>query len=141
MGIVTIGTNHLTFTDGVVRNFLAVRTLVFVAGKADFWLRLLVANVVGRSVNFVAVVARHAVVLMLATIPVVARAALVTGKTLVCAHFVIGDRKCTFLEDNIRCSTAFTALVSLQVIFTCAVTRLARGGVRISPDTVLGLVD
>ena len=91
--------------------------------------------------NFMAIVACNTIILVLATVPLVAHATLVAGKTLVGTLLLISHCISAFLEDNIRCSTAFDIRITLQVLFTSAVTRLACGGVCIAPDTMLGLVD
>ncbi len=141
MGIVAIGTDNLTLTDGVVRNFLAIRALFLVAGKTDFRLRLFAQDLIDRLVNFMAIVACKTIILVLAAFPQVAHATLVTGQTLGGTILFITDCISAFLEDDIRCRTAFAARITLQVICTGAMASLACGSVRIAPDTVLGLVD
>ena len=138
MGIMTIRAHYFAFTDRVMRNFVALRTLFLVAGEADFGLRLLVAHLVVRRVNFVARGTRHVASLVGATLPVSPFCILiVTGKTGIIQHFRFGRCEGAFLENNVRRCFAFLR----QVVLTLAVARLATRGTGISLDAMLGLVD
>jgi hypothetical protein len=66
-----------------VRDFFAIRTLLFVTGVANFSLRFLAQHFVGRPVHFVTIVARHATGVVLAAIPVVAFAVWETASVAV----------------------------------------------------------
>jgi hypothetical protein len=70
MRVVAIGTHHLAFTDGVMRDFSALCPLLFVTGIANFRLRFLVAHLVMRCVDFVARGASYVANLVSAAIPV-----------------------------------------------------------------------
>ncbi len=97
------------------------------AGIADVCLCFAVQNRVSWFVNFVAIIASHAAVLMLSTIPVIAFSAFVAGQTLASALFVARNRESAFLEDDIGCSAAFDIGVTLHVLVALAVARLAVG--------------
>ena len=79
MGVVTIGTSYFAFFKGVVRDFFAIRTLLFVAGVANFSLSFFGQHFVGWAVHFVAIVTSHTTGVVLAAIPVVAFAVLVAS--------------------------------------------------------------
>ncbi len=141
MGIVAIGADNLTLTDGVVRNLLAIRALFLVAGKTDLRLRPFAQDLIDRLVNFMAIVACKTIILVLAAFPQVAHATLVAGQALTGTLLLVSDGISAFLEDDIRCRTAFAACIPLQVIFTGTMASLACRSAGITPDTVLGLVD
>ena len=110
-----------------MRDFFAVSALLFVASEANFGLRFLVQDRVSRFVNFVAIVTRHTVVLVLGTIPMRAVSTFVAGQALRRTFFVIRNGECTFLEDNIWRCAAFDFRVALDVLVAFAVAGLAVG--------------
>ena len=136
MGVVAICTGHFAFFKRVVRDFFAIGTLLFVAGVANLGLGFFAQNLVGRTVHLVAIVASHAAVLVLATVPIVAFGVFVAGQALAGTFFVFGDFERAFLEDHIRSCTALGVGVTLDVLVTLAVARLAAGGTGIATHTV-----
>ena len=141
MRVVAIRANNLTFTKGVVRYFFTVRTLVFVAAVADFCLCFFGQNRVSRLVHFMAVVARNTIVLVLCAVPVGAVATLVASQALGCTLFVVSEWEGPFLEDDVGGRATLDSWVTLQMLFACAVARLAVWSAGISSNAVFGLVD
>ena len=70
VGIVAIGADDLAYSYRVRRNFVTVRTLLFVAGEANLGLCRFLANLVDRLVGFVAVVAGNTIDLMLTAVSI-----------------------------------------------------------------------
>ena len=89
MGVVAIGADDLAYSNWVCRNFVTVRTLLFMAGEANLGLGLLISNGVDGLMGFVAVVAGNAIDLMLTAVPVSALLPLMAGEALAGTLFVI----------------------------------------------------
>ena len=125
--VMAIRANHFPFADGVMRNFLAISALFFVASKANFSLCFLAQYWIGWTVNFVTVIASHTIVLVLCAVPMGTVSAFVASQTLRSTFFVISNRESAFLEDDVRCSTALDVGITLYVLVALAVARLAIG--------------
>jgi len=139
--IVAIGANDFAGIDRMRGNLVGICALFLVAGEAHFGLRRTVANLVDRLVNLVAVVAGHAVSLMLAAFPFGALGALMASKTLRCA-FAISIRAIDALvENHIGTRTLLALRVALQVGGAFAVTGLAAWRAGIALDAMLGLIN
>lgn len=141
MGVMAIRANNFAFCQRMVRYLLAVRTLLLVAGIADFSLCLLGQHRISRLVNLVAIVARNAIILMLRTVPMAAVSTLMTSQALAGTLFVIRNWESTLLKHNIWSSTAFDGGVTLDVLFAGTVARLTSGCTGITSNTMLGLVE
>lgn len=144
MGVVTIGTDHLAFTDWVVRIFDAIRTLFLVAGKAHLGLSLLVAYFIVRRVAFVARGTSYVADLVGAARPVSAfQILIVAGKTsgvLRCRWRSAIRRVAAALgaKQHVRSGAGCLAFGILDVGIALAVAGLAGRGAGVALDAVLG---
>src|ERR1019366_3605453 len=75
----------------------------------------------GRLVNSVAVIACHAVSLVLAAIPTCAIGALVACQTLCSAHLLIGHRIAALVENDIRRCTTVDVRIAVQMLLAFTV--------------------
>ena len=138
VGIVTVGTDHLALTDGVMRYLSAVHALLLVAGKADFRLRLLVAHPVVIGMNLVTGTAGKIVAGVLGAFPMRPVATLVACQTGL--GLFIGRRWGILSEHAI--GLGLTRLVApLEVCLAFAMAAGAGWGASIGRDTVLGQTD
>jgi len=116
MRVVTVGANHLAFTDGVVRNLVAICALFLVARKTDLGLGLFVAHFIVRRVNLVARGTRYVRGLVGAALPVGAILVFgMAGKTGFIQYlgFVRGEG--AFLEDHVRRRFSFLSQMLLAL--------------------------
>ena len=81
---------------------MCIGALLLVTGEAHFSLRLSVAHLVYRRMNFVAAVAGHLVALMLTATPVRACGTLMAGQANVGTCSFIGNGIDPFFEYDIR---------------------------------------
>ena len=113
--IVAVGADDLARINRVSGYLVGVSALILVAGEANFGLRLPVAYFIHWSVYFVAIVAGHLIVIVLATIPVGAIGTLVTAQALACTNFAVRHFKGALLENDVRCGAALDAGITVQV--------------------------
>lgn len=138
MRVVAVGANHLAFTDGVVRNLVALGTLLLMAGKTDLGLGLFIAYFIVRRVNLVARGARYIRSLVGTALPV--GATLILGmarKAGLIQHlgFIRGEG--AFLEDHVRRRFTFLG----QMLFALAVATGAGGCAAVGAYAVFRLRD
>ncbi len=144
MRVMALGARNLAFGYRVVGKFTRIRSLIFMAGKADFGLGLFIAHIVMWRMDLVARGARQVGYLMRAALPVGAFLIFtVTGQAsfILIIGFTGWQEAFTAAEYNIgRCANT-VCYIACQMFFTFAVATLTGRGARIGLIAVRSLIN